>query len=134
MNSRSFRIREPKARQRGNMTDVLNLDDEAWQNFLDGLQADDSNVACESQWNFDFQWTDTEADQWIDQQQMPDNTGNSDINNNQVDPLSPPSYTTLSSLEVKSATEPVPRLEAETQFREKSVDDLKALVRQLQHE
>ena len=30
------------------MTDVLNLNDEVWQNFLDGLQADDSNVACES--------------------------------------------------------------------------------------
>ena len=65
---------------------------------------------------------------------MSDNTNNSDINNNQVDSLSPPSYTTLSSLEIKSAIEPVSRLEAETQFREKSVNDLKALVRQLQHE
>ena len=45
-----------------------------------------------------------------------------------------PSYTTLSSLEIKSATEPVPRLEAETQFRETSADDLNALVRQLQRE
>jgi hypothetical protein len=113
------------------MTDAQNLDEEAWQIFLDGLKADDSdgNVTCESQWNFDFQWTDTEAGQWIDQQQMPDDTGNSDVN-----PLSPPSYTTLSSLEIKSATEPVSRLEAETQFRETSADDLNALVRQLQRE
>ena len=118
------------------MTDALNLDDEAWQKFLDGLKADDSdgNVTRESQWNFDFQWTDTEAGQWIDQQQMPDDTGISDVNNDQVDPLSPPSYTTLSSLEVKSATEPIPWLEAETQFRENSADDLNALVRQLQCE
>lgn len=118
------------------MTDALNLDDEAWQKFLDGLKADDSDstITRESQWNFDFQWTNTEAGQWIDQQQMPDDTGNSDVKNAQVDPLSPPSYTTLSSLEIKSATELVPRLEEETQFRETSADDLKALVRQLQCE
>jgi len=130
------RIYELKKRQRVNMTDALNLDDEAWKTFLDGLKADDpdSNVTRENQWDFDFQWTGTEAGQWIDQQQMPDDTGNSDVNNAQVNPLSPPSYTTLASLEIKSATEPVPRLEAETQFRETSADDLNALVRQLQRE
>ncbi len=65
---------------------------------------------------------------------MSDDTGNSDVNNAQVNPLSSFSYTTLSSLEIKSATEPVSRLEAETQFRENSADDLIALVRQLQRE
>ncbi len=71
------RIYELKKRQRVNMTDALNLDDEAWKTFLDGLKADDpdSNVTRENQWDFDFQWTGTEAGQWIDQQQMPDDMG-----------------------------------------------------------
>ena len=132
----SSRVDELKARQRVNMTDALNLDDEAWQKFLAESKIDDSdsNITPENQWKFDFQWTNTEADQWIDQQQLSDDTNNSDIKNAQVDPLFPPSYTTLSSLEIKSATELVPRLEEETQFRETSADDLIALVRQFQCE
>ncbi len=98
------------------MTDALNLDDEAWKTFLNELKIDDSdsNVTRENQWNFDFQWTSTEADQWIDQQQMSDDMSNSDVNNAQVNSLFPFSYTTLASLEIKSATEPVSRLEAKT--------------------
>ncbi len=47
------------------MTDALNLDDEVWKTFLNELKIDDpdSNVTRENQWNFDFQWTSTEAGQ-----------------------------------------------------------------------
>lgn len=116
------------------MTDALNLDNDVWQKFLNELKIDDSddNVTCESQWNFDFQWMSTEADQWIDQQQMSDDMNNSNVNNAQVNSLFSFSYTTLSSLKIKSATESVSRLETKTQFRENSANDLIALVRQLQ--
>lgn len=115
------------------MTDALNFDDDVWQKLLNGLKINDSddNVTRESQWNFDFQWTSTEADQWIDQQQMSDDMSNSNVNNVQVNSLSSLSYTTLSSLEIKSATEPVLRLKTKTQFRENFANDLIALVRQL---
>lgn len=116
------------------MTDALNLDDEIWQKFLNELKIDDSddNVTCENQWNFDFQWMSTEADQWIDQQQMSDDTSNSNVDNAQVNSLFSFSYTTLSNLKIKSATESVSRLEMKTQFRETSANDFNALVRQLQ--
>lgn len=65
------------------MTDALNLNDEIWKTFLNELKIDDSdsNVTHENQWNFDFQWMSTEADQWIDQQQMSDDVSNLNVNN-----------------------------------------------------
>ncbi len=63
---------------------------------------------------------------------MSDDMSNSNVNNAQVNSLFPPSYTTLASLEITSATEPVSQLEAKTQFRETSANNLNALVRQLQ--
>ncbi len=63
---------------------------------------------------------------------MSDDTSNLNVNNAQVNSLFSFSYTTLSSLEIKSATESVLQLETKTQFRENSANDLIALVRQLQ--
>ena len=61
-------------------------------------------------------------------------TNNLNVKNAQVNSLFSLSYITLSSLEIKSVTELVSRLKEKTQFRETFVNNLKALIRQLQYE